>query len=477
MISIYSKKKRSAQTSVAPQNRTPQSEPGQYNRLVQMASRIGNSAMEAYLRQETAPVSNAFGAESGGVELPSALRERMEARTKVLLGDVRVHYNSDKPASFMARAFTKGNQIYIAPGQEDTLEHEVGHVVQQKQGRVQATGSIDGEAVNEDKGLEAEPEGFSNRNTVRESVENQALIPPMQFARGEEESKQKDGCMEALKQDYEVFQNIFDKNYIENIKRVSANDLGIISELPKEKTIQRYGYPGEEEGNFELAYYKAIYKELNADKNFPKPARPDRPDSPGGWPEPDDNAGIEAYFKDEENRKTLTDTIEKDRGILAQKTREITTYYIKDDPFWRGVYCSTQDSGYESKSKKKYTFPSDRFPNIGGQTYRFDPMPLIKKCRIVCGKKEEDAELEDPAENEKKYRAYVCEFVGLELGDQDSIVDQLSRFGCIYGDSKGTDMAIPASVYNEIMKAETEKKKKTLPPSGSQTMDTDTIDE
>ena len=37
-----------------------------------------------------------------------------------------------------ARAYTQGSEIYMAPGQERHLAHEAWHVVQQKQGRVQA---------------------------------------------------------------------------------------------------------------------------------------------------------------------------------------------------------------------------------------------------------------------------------------------------------------------------------------------------
>jgi hypothetical protein len=69
---------------------------------------------------------------------------------------VRVHYNSPKPAQLQTLAYTQGNQVHIAPGQERHLGHELGHVVQQKQGRVRATGSIGGMTVNDDAGLEKE---------------------------------------------------------------------------------------------------------------------------------------------------------------------------------------------------------------------------------------------------------------------------------------------------------------------------------
>ena len=55
------------------------------------------------------------------------------------LDDVKVHYNSDKPAQLQALAYTQGTDIYVASGQEKYLPHEAWHVVQQKQGRVYPT--------------------------------------------------------------------------------------------------------------------------------------------------------------------------------------------------------------------------------------------------------------------------------------------------------------------------------------------------
>lgn len=130
-----------------------------YNDIMQLASMVGNSGMEALLRKESR--ASASGASQ---PLPDSLRARFEGESGISLDDVRVHYNSSEPIPFMARAFTKGSDIHIAPGQEDTLEHEATHAVQQKQGRVQPTGMMNGEAVNEDKGLEGEAESDAKTN-------------------------------------------------------------------------------------------------------------------------------------------------------------------------------------------------------------------------------------------------------------------------------------------------------------------------
>ena len=72
------------------------------------------------------------------------------------MDDVKVHYNSDRPAPLQAHAYTQGTDIHVAPGQEKHLAHEAWHVVQQKQGRVQPTMSLNGQSINDNPGLEKE---------------------------------------------------------------------------------------------------------------------------------------------------------------------------------------------------------------------------------------------------------------------------------------------------------------------------------
>ena len=89
--------------------------------------------------------------------IPAQLKERMEQHTGVSLGDVRVHYHSDLPARLDALAYTQGNQVYIGAGQERHLPHELGHVVQQKLGKVRAdTRHESGVLMNTDAKLERE---------------------------------------------------------------------------------------------------------------------------------------------------------------------------------------------------------------------------------------------------------------------------------------------------------------------------------
>lgn len=92
--------------------------------------------------------------------MPNQLKSGVEALSGMDMSDVRVHRNSDKPAQLNALAYAQGNQIHLGPGQEQHLPHEAWHVVQQRQGRVQATIQMAGLGVevNDDVGLEREAE-------------------------------------------------------------------------------------------------------------------------------------------------------------------------------------------------------------------------------------------------------------------------------------------------------------------------------
>jgi hypothetical protein len=88
--------------------------------------------------------------------LPDALKAGIENLSGYSLDNVRVHYNSSKPAQLRALAYTQGTDIHVAPGQEKHLPHEAWHVVQQMQGRVKPTMQMKGVQINDDEGLERE---------------------------------------------------------------------------------------------------------------------------------------------------------------------------------------------------------------------------------------------------------------------------------------------------------------------------------
>lgn len=105
--------------------------------------------------------------------LPDNLKSGMESLGGYDMSDVKVHYNSAQPAQLQALAYAQGSDIYVGPGQEKHLPHEAWHVVQQKQGRVQANMQMKGNVpVNDDKGLEQEADvmGAKIANTKPDSI-------------------------------------------------------------------------------------------------------------------------------------------------------------------------------------------------------------------------------------------------------------------------------------------------------------------
>ncbi len=88
--------------------------------------------------------------------MPDTLKSGIESLSGMDMSDVRVHFNSSKPASVGAHAYAQGSSIHLGPGQERHMAHEAWHTVQQKQGRVQPTTSVNGVSVNDSPSLEKE---------------------------------------------------------------------------------------------------------------------------------------------------------------------------------------------------------------------------------------------------------------------------------------------------------------------------------
>lgn len=88
--------------------------------------------------------------------IPTQMKMDLERRSGLSFDDVRVHYNSDKPIRIGALAYTQGTQVYMGPGQERHLGHELGHVVQQKSFCIPPTSWINGQPVNESPALECQ---------------------------------------------------------------------------------------------------------------------------------------------------------------------------------------------------------------------------------------------------------------------------------------------------------------------------------
>lgn len=109
--------------------------------------------------------------------MPDQLKSGLETLGKTDLSDVRVHYNSDKPAQLKAEAFAQGKDIHLAPGKEHHLPHEGWHVIQQKAGRVQPTMDVNGAAVNDSPDLEQEADDMGAK-ALQLKADNHGDAPP-----------------------------------------------------------------------------------------------------------------------------------------------------------------------------------------------------------------------------------------------------------------------------------------------------------
>ena len=108
--------------------------------------------MEAKLQQQAPQQDHVNKPNLTGI--PTQMKLDFEQRSGLSFDDVRVHYNSDKPAQLQALAYTQGTQVYVGPGQERHLKHELGHVVQQKTGIVKPTAVVNGISINDSSELE-----------------------------------------------------------------------------------------------------------------------------------------------------------------------------------------------------------------------------------------------------------------------------------------------------------------------------------
>ena len=108
--------------------------------------------------------------------MPDNLKSGIESLSGFSMDDVRVHYNSSKPATVQALAYTQGTDIHVAPGQEKHLPHEAWHVAQQMAGRVSPTTNINGMPVNDNVALEHEADVMGEKALQRKGMERSTTL-------------------------------------------------------------------------------------------------------------------------------------------------------------------------------------------------------------------------------------------------------------------------------------------------------------
>lgn len=139
---------------------------------VQLKDNREPSVVQKKLSDKTTKPESSFAPiqkKNNNTGLPDNLKAGMENLSNKSLDHVKVHYNSSKPASLQAHAYAQGSNIHLGPGQEKHLPHELGHVVQQMEGRVKPTMKIGGTAINNDPSLEQEATHMGQRAIQRAS--------------------------------------------------------------------------------------------------------------------------------------------------------------------------------------------------------------------------------------------------------------------------------------------------------------------
>ena len=135
------------------------------NEGLQRKADMANGAAQ----REEAPRPNNTG-------MPDNLKSGIESLSGFSMDDVRVHYNSSKPATVQALAYTQGTDIHVAPGQEKHLPHEAWHVAQQMAGRVSPTTNINGMPVNDNAALEHEADVMGAKAVQCKHCKGNAIV-------------------------------------------------------------------------------------------------------------------------------------------------------------------------------------------------------------------------------------------------------------------------------------------------------------
>jgi Domain of unknown function (DUF4157) len=143
----------------------------QRKRAAPPAMTLDDSPRQAAQRKQLTQLKSPATGTPARNALPETLQAGLQSLSGMNLSQVQVHYNSSKPAQLQALAYAQGNEIHLAPGQEQHLPHEAWHLVQQRQGRVKATGEAGGVAINDNPGLEREADQMGARAAQMKTVQ------------------------------------------------------------------------------------------------------------------------------------------------------------------------------------------------------------------------------------------------------------------------------------------------------------------
>ncbi len=201
----------------------------------------------------------------GGGNVPNALKTKIEKASEVPLDDVTIHYNSQEPFKYEANAFAKGNEVFLAPGQEEHLSEELWHIVQQKQDLVRPTSTENGTPINDTPNLERLAKKGQSETGGKEEEEKQQEVIQKNDDKLTFVIKEPNTSQDTNEIDYEdIDWNSIDKSTISIIKKGQKLSVyAIASKLkwPKDKTTHSHI----------IRYIKNAAKEKGApiiDKNY-----------------------------------------------------------------------------------------------------------------------------------------------------------------------------------------------------------------
>jgi len=141
--------------------------------------------------------------------MPDDVKAKMEGAFNTRFSDVRLYPNSGKAIDVGSLAYTKGSDIHFAPGEfnadslsgQKLLGHELTHVMQQREGRVKPTGSINGLPLSDSPSLEKEADVVgkkalqSNMITEKSNKGDKSRAVANGVRQMENTTKQGDGVM------------------------------------------------------------------------------------------------------------------------------------------------------------------------------------------------------------------------------------------------------------------------------------------
>ncbi|MCL1123381.1 eCIS core domain-containing protein [Shewanella surugensis] len=186
-------------------------------RMAQLQSMADHHAAKQPIQKADTNINTSTG-------LPDNLKIGMEGLSGISLDHVKVHYNSPKPAAVQAHAYAQGNDIHLSTGQEKHLPHELGHVVQQAQGRVKPTTTVGGLAVNDNVGLEKEADVMGAKALQMQTKEHNRWAVASSVTQKKSKEQQ-------------VIQAVLNKEHVEEAKTLLGLQDAKVIEVPKSDKV------------------------------------------------------------------------------------------------------------------------------------------------------------------------------------------------------------------------------------------------